>query len=61
MWFFAWNSNVMTSPGCAVMFDGEKVVAPVESPTMMRCSLLEVLVEVALEAAEVAEAVALAC
>jgi hypothetical protein len=33
LWFFWWNSNVMVSPGCAVILGGWKVkVAP---PTMI--------------------------
>jgi hypothetical protein len=25
VWFFWWNSKVMVSPGCAVIFEGRKV------------------------------------
>jgi hypothetical protein len=46
VWFFTWNSNVIVSPGWAVMFAGWKVRPPVPPTiTLWSCEVDEVAVE----------------
>jgi hypothetical protein len=61
VWFFWWNSKVMVSPGCAVIFEGSKVRAVPPTMTLWSLDVEEGVVEdavvegVALDAAGDAE------